>query len=46
MLRSSPWGVHATPWAQGGPWSDTRDLCGVIGERDQVILVWVRAPGV
>lgn len=25
MLRTSPWGVHATPWAQRGPRSDTQD---------------------
>ena len=27
MLHASSWGVPATPWAQGGPRSDTRDLC-------------------
>ena len=26
MLCTSPWGVPETPWAQGGPRSDTRDL--------------------
>jgi hypothetical protein len=26
LIRTSPWGVPATPWAQGGPWSDTGDL--------------------
>ena len=26
MSRTSPWGVLKTPWAQGGPRSDIRDL--------------------
>jgi hypothetical protein len=26
MLRTSPKGMPETPWAQGGPRSDTRDL--------------------
>jgi hypothetical protein len=34
-----------TPWAQGGP-GVTPGTCGADGEKVQVILVWVRAPGV
>ena len=26
MLRTAPWGVPETPWAQGRPRSDTHDL--------------------
>ena len=26
MSRLSPRGVPATPWAQKGPWNDTRDM--------------------
>jgi len=33
------------PWAQGGL-GVTPGTCGAGGENDQVILVWVRAPGV
>ena len=26
LLRTSPWGLPATPWSQGGPESNTRNL--------------------
>ena len=42
---TSPRGVPKTPWAQRGPGVTPR-TCGAIGERAQVILVWVRALGV
>jgi hypothetical protein len=33
------------PWAQGDP-GVTPETCGADGEKAQVILVWVKAPGV
>ena len=36
--------MPTTPWAQKGP-GVTLGTCGAIGERAQLILVWVRAPG-
>jgi hypothetical protein len=45
VSRTSPWGVPATPWAQRDP-GVTPGTCDAIGERDQVILMWVRAPGI
>ena len=45
VSRSSPKGMPKTPWAQGGPRSNTRDLWRG-GEKAQMILVWVRAPGI
>jgi hypothetical protein len=34
-----------TPWAQGDP-GTTPGTCGADGENAQMLLVWVRAPGV
>ena len=35
-----------TPWAQNGNPGVTPETCGAIGERAQVVVVWVRAPGI
>ena len=45
MSCTSSRGDYAPSWAQGGP-KVTPGTCGAIGEKVQVILVWVRAPGV
>ena len=45
MLRTSPQGVPKIPWHKGDP-IVTPETCGAVGERAQVILVWVRASGV
>ena len=46
MLRTSPWRMPKTLWHKGDP-GVTHRTCGAVHEeRAQVILVWVRAPGV
>ena len=47
MSRTPPWGVPTTPWVQGGPRSDARDLCRHRWESpSDSNLMWVRASGV
>ena len=45
LSRASSWGVPKIPWAQRDP-EVTLMTCDAVGERAQVILVWVKAPGV
>ena len=44
LLHTSQWGVPKTPRAQGDP-GLTPGTCSPVGEKAQVILVWVRALG-